>query len=154
MQFIVFVFSLLVFAHNHSNPIGLICTVQGFMQDKIIASHTCFGGHMDVNCSASLQTFKCVWWPQMDYKHTCDTIYTHFQGITNNIYGFGKPFFAPSFFTRPPIFLPVHIRFYPSKWQVDRSLHKAMVLSEMCKYSKMYILLTTCLITLICVSTC
>ena len=29
------------------------------MQDKIIASHTCFGGHMDVNCQASLQTFKC-----------------------------------------------------------------------------------------------
>ena len=23
---------------------------QGFMQDKIIASHICFGGHMDVNC--------------------------------------------------------------------------------------------------------
>ena len=23
---------------------------QGFMQDKIIASHTCFGGHMDVSC--------------------------------------------------------------------------------------------------------
>ena len=23
---------------------------QGFMQDKIIASHTCFGGHMDINC--------------------------------------------------------------------------------------------------------
>ena len=23
---------------------------QGFMQDKIIASHTSFGGHMDVNC--------------------------------------------------------------------------------------------------------
>ena len=23
---------------------------QGFMQDKIIASHTYFGGHMDVNC--------------------------------------------------------------------------------------------------------
>ena len=23
---------------------------QGFMQDKIIASHTCFGGHMDVTC--------------------------------------------------------------------------------------------------------
>ena len=22
----------------------------GIMQDKIIASHTCFGGHMDVNC--------------------------------------------------------------------------------------------------------
>ena len=43
-----------------------------------------------------------------------DTIYTHFQGITNNIYGFGRPFFAPSFFTRPPMFLPVHIRFYLS----------------------------------------
>ena len=37
--------------------------------------------------------------------NTHDTIYTHFQGITNNIYGFGRPFFAPSFFTRPPIFL-------------------------------------------------
>ena len=24
-------------------------TPQGFMQDKIIASHTCFGGHTDVN---------------------------------------------------------------------------------------------------------
>ena len=23
---------------------------QGFMQDNIITSHTCFGGHMDVNC--------------------------------------------------------------------------------------------------------
>ena len=23
---------------------------QGFMQDKMIASQTCFGGHMDVNC--------------------------------------------------------------------------------------------------------
>ena len=54
----------------------------------------------------------------MDYKHTCDTIYTHFQGITNNIYGFGRPFFLHlNFVTRPPIFrttsiysfLPVHI---------------------------------------------
>ena len=25
-------------------------TSQGFMQDNIIASHTCFGGHMDVDC--------------------------------------------------------------------------------------------------------
>ena len=23
---------------------------QGFIQDQIIASHTCFGGHMDVKC--------------------------------------------------------------------------------------------------------
>ena len=50
----------------------------------------------------------------MDYKNTCDTISTHFQGITNNIYGFGRPFFAPSFFypsthisTRLYSFLPV-----------------------------------------------
>ena len=44
----------------------------------------------------------------MDYKHTCDTIFTHShesQGITTNMYGFGKPFFDPSFFTRPQ---PVH----------------------------------------------
>ena len=26
------------------------CSQQGFMQDKIIASHTRFGEHMDVNC--------------------------------------------------------------------------------------------------------
>ena len=49
-------------------------------------------------------------------RNTHDTIYTHFQGITDNIYGFGRPFFAPSFFTpsmsthisaRPYSFLPV-----------------------------------------------
>ena len=66
----------------------------------------------------------------MDYKHTCDTIFTHFQGIANNIYGFGMEdflllFFNPSI-TSPPIFLPVRIRFYLSKWQVGGSLHKAM----------------------------
>ena len=32
---------------------------------------------------------------EMDYKNTRDTIFTHFQGITNNIYGFGRAFFAP-----------------------------------------------------------
>ena len=39
--------------------------------------------------------------------NTCDTIFTHFQGITNNIYGFGR-LFAPSFFYLSTIFLPVH----------------------------------------------
>ena len=34
--------------------------------------------------------------------------------------------FAPSFFARPPIFLPIHNGFYLSKWQVDGSLHKTM----------------------------
>ena len=38
---------------RHHMPSGtifkLVAQLQGFMQDKIIASHTCFGGHMDVN---------------------------------------------------------------------------------------------------------
>ena len=86
------------------------------MQDKIIASHTCFDGHMDVNCQATLQTFKCVWWPELDYKHMCDTNFTHFQSITNTIYGFGRHFIAPSFFypsihitIRPYSLLPVQM---------------------------------------------
>ena len=29
---------------------GDVTLTQGFMQDTIIASHTCFGGHMDINC--------------------------------------------------------------------------------------------------------
>jgi len=43
----------------------------------------------------------------MGYKHTYDTIYTHFQGIYNNIYGFGRPFLLLHF-------LPVHPYFCPS----------------------------------------
>ena len=42
--------------------------------------------------------------------NTYDTIYTHFQGITNNIYGFGRPFLYPStthISARPSSFLPV-----------------------------------------------
>ena len=38
------------------------------------------------------------------------------EGITNDIYGFGRLLFAlfiPST-TRPPVFLPVHPYFYPS----------------------------------------
>ena len=37
------------------------------MQDQIIVSHTCFGGHRDVNCWASLQTLKHV---SDDLKYT------------------------------------------------------------------------------------
>ena len=42
------------------------------------------------------------------------------EGITNAIYGFRRLFYSvhhPSthISTRPPIFLPVHIRFYPTK---------------------------------------
>ena len=49
---------------------------------------------------------NCAWWPEMGYKRTYDTIYTHFQGITNNIYGFGRLFLLLQFFTRPPYFYP------------------------------------------------
>ena len=88
-------------------------TIQGFMQDTIIASHTWFGGHM------WMLTVKPVYklsnvpydlkWAINTHK---DTIYTHFQGKTNNIYSFGRPFLLLHFFTCSPIFLPVHICFY------------------------------------------
>ena len=100
-----------------------------FMQDQIIVSHTCFDGPMDVNCYCLLSQFTIFtvsYDLKKDYKHTCDTIYTHFQGITNNIYGFVRNCFVPSFFTHQPIFLPVHNGFYPSKPQVDVFLQKAM----------------------------
>ena len=67
---------------------------------------------------------NCVWWPETDYKHTFDIIYTHFQGITNNIYGF-KTFLLLNLLPVHPYFYPVHIRFYSSKWWFDGSLHKA-----------------------------
>ena len=88
-----------------------LASAQGFMQDKIIASHTCFGGHMDVykllNVSDDLK------WT----TNTGDTIFTNFQGIANNIYGFGRPFFAPSYFY-PSTHISTHpysFSFYPSK---------------------------------------
>ena len=37
-----------------------VTNTQDFMQDTIIACHTCCGGHMDVNCKAILQTLKCA----------------------------------------------------------------------------------------------
>ena len=47
--------------------------------------------------------------------NSCDTISTHFQVITNNIYGFGRPFILAPFFLPihdpSTIFLPVHIHF-------------------------------------------
>ena len=85
-------------------------TVQGFMQDQIIASHMFWwtrGWMLTVKPVYKLS--NCAWWPEMGYKHTFDTIYTHFQGITNNIYDFGRPFFCSYIFFYPSsIFLPVH----------------------------------------------
>ena len=64
-----------------------------------------------------------------DMKWTTNTHVTPFS-LTFEDY----LFFAPSVFypsaTHQPIFLPVHIRFYPSKWRVDGSLHKAMYISN------------------------
>ena len=34
---------------SRAEEITVLC-LQGFMQDEIIARHTCFGGHVDVNC--------------------------------------------------------------------------------------------------------
>ena len=48
-----------------------LCEHQSILQDQIIASQTCFGGHMDVNCSASLRTLNV----SDDLKF--DTTYTH-----------------------------------------------------------------------------
>ena len=45
------------------------------MQDTIIASHTCFGGHMDVNCYASLQIVNV----SGDLKWTTNTHVTPFS---------------------------------------------------------------------------
>ena len=44
------------------------------MQDHIFASHTCFGGHMDVNCYASLQTLRVF--DNTTHAHSCDCIVT------------------------------------------------------------------------------
>ena len=38
------------------------------MEDTFFASHI-FGGHMDVNCKASLQTLNVFFLPEMGYKH-------------------------------------------------------------------------------------
>ena len=51
----------------------------------------------------------------MDYKYTCDTIYTHVQDITINIYGFGRAFFSQFIYpsthisTHPYSFLPIQM---------------------------------------------
>ena len=49
-----------------------------------------------------------------DIKSSTNThiLDTHFQNITNNIFDFGRPFFAPYLFTHPVIF---HNIFHPSK---------------------------------------
>ena len=68
--------------------------------------------------------FKCVWWPETDY-YSGGKLQTHKWHHWHSLLGhnwqylwFGKTFML--------YFVPVHNRFYPSKWRMDRSPHKAM----------------------------
>ena len=65
--------------------------------------------------------------PEINCKHMCDT---HFQGITDNIYGFEDLFLLLIFVTSLSIFVPVHKMFSPSRGLVDGSLHKAMPVTK------------------------
>ena len=52
------------------------------MQDKIIASHTCFGGHMDVNCYNICgfgRPFFCslIFLPVHPYLYPSIFVFTH-----------------------------------------------------------------------------
>ena len=44
--------------HREGTTPRNVAPKHGFMQQHIFASHTCFGGHMDVDCSATLQTLN------------------------------------------------------------------------------------------------
>ena len=93
------------------------------MHDNTFASHTFMVGTCMLTHIHTRQ-LSCDLWPEINYKQTCNT---HFQGITDNNFEFGRPYFAPQFFTHPPCKFPlVHNRFCPSKWWVDGSLHKDM----------------------------
>ena len=37
-------------AQSWAAAVEKVSLTQGFMQDQIITSHTCFGGHVDVSC--------------------------------------------------------------------------------------------------------
>ena len=44
------IFFYYIYIYIYIYNIQIVNINQGFMQDQIIASHTCFGRHMDVNC--------------------------------------------------------------------------------------------------------
>ena len=69
-----------------------------FVQDQIVASHTCLVDTWNRQLLSHFTNVKYVFWLEMNYRHTCDTIYTHFWGITDNIYDCRRPVFAPSYF--------------------------------------------------------
>ena len=100
---------MLLFIRHTVSRVGNVFIIQ----DKILVSHTCFGGHMDVNCYASVQTLNV----SDDLKwtiNTCDIIFTHFQGITTSMVLedlFCSFILYPSthISTRPQWFLPVQM---------------------------------------------
>ena len=49
LHYILPVFILQIYTPGYFIVINFY-NFQGFMQDQIIASHTCFGGHVDINC--------------------------------------------------------------------------------------------------------
>ena len=72
----------------------------------------------------------------MDYKHTCDTIFTHFQGTANNIYGFGRPlsFWLLHFFTRPPKFyLSIFVFTHPNDGWMGLYIKLCSYATQKCK---------------------
>ena len=87
---------------------------QDFMQVNIIASHICFGGQK------WMLTVKLVYklsnvpddlkWAKN--THMTPFIPTFKEGITNDIYGFGRLFLL--LLLRPPVFVAVHPYLYPS----------------------------------------
>ena len=103
-----------------------ISRVQGFMQENNLASHVFFGGHVQGKSYIHTRLWRCALWPEINYKHMCDTNFQIF---------FLENFFAPFSSVHhlcPVIFLPAHRGFYPSKWPVDRSLHEAMHITQIC----------------------
>ena len=69
----------------------------------------------------------------LKWAKTHDTIYTNFQGITNNIYRFGRAFLLIHFFIRPP---PIHPYFCPSIFVFTRPNDRWMGLYiKLCQHS-------------------
>ena len=96
----LFIWKHLIVRSNHEYNSGLYAG-PNFCQSRMFCLVNTW-----MSTVSQFTNFKCVWRPEMDYKHTCDTIYTHFWGKTYNIYGLGRPFLLLRF-------LPVHPYFYP-----------------------------------------
>ena len=63
--------------------------------------------------------------PPPTHTHTRHHLHSFLRHNWQYLWFLLKTYFFLNFFPRPPIFLPVQNRFYPSKWWVERSLHRA-----------------------------